>query len=329
MRDELERRQPTRLLPGRLPDASGDAEPRLSALAGIHHVGLRVADLDEAAERWSRQFGLTIGERHADRAYLRCGFEDYSLELIASDSPGFDHAGWELGPGRSFADLGVDGELIERPDGRAPSLLLADPDGFGVEIVEWTPRESEFPDVARLSGDLPGLHPRRLGHVNVLSEDVQRLSRFYVDDLGFRVTDYLGDEGIWLHLNADHHVHAMVQKSPTHFHHFALELADIGEMRVALDHLAKHGRWVVWGPGRHGVAASLFAYIRIPEDDLIVELYADMEQLRLDHKPRDWEDTPHSSNVWGTLPPRTYFRFDEEAIEIERGQLQALGRLPD
>ena len=53
-----------------------------------------------------------------------------------------------------------------------------------------------------------------------------------------------------------------------------------------------------------------------------------MEQLRPNHVPRDWEDTPHSSNVWGTLPPRTYFRFDAEAIEAERGQLQALGRAP-
>ena len=50
-----------------------------------------------------------------------------------------------------------------------------------------------------------------------------------------------------------------------------------------LDHLAKHGRWVIWGPGRHGVAASLFAYIRVPEEDLIVELYADMEQLGPNH----------------------------------------------
>jgi catechol-2,3-dioxygenase len=298
-------------------------------LVGIHHVGLRVRDLDEATERWSRQFGFTLRERYPDRVYLRCAFEDYSLELVQSDTPGFDHAGWELRPGVRVADLGLDGQAVERPGGRASSLYLKDPDGHGVEIVEWTPRASEFPDLARLSSELPGYRPRKLGHVNVVSEDVQRLSSFYLDELGFRLTDRLGDEGIWLHLNTDHHVHAMLQKETAHFHHFALELVDFGEMRVALDHLAQHGRWVIWGPGRHGVAASLFAYIRIPEEELIVELYADMEQLRPGHTPRDWEDTPHSSNVWGTLPPRTYFRFDAEAIEIERGQLQALGQALD
>jgi len=295
------------------------------SLIGIHHVGLRVADLDEAVARWSIQFGFTLRERYSDRAYLRCSFDDYSLELMLGGEPGFDHAGWQLGPGYSLADVGIDGELHERP-GRAPSLVFPDPDGHGVELVEWEEPASAFPDVARFAPDLPGFHPRKLGHVNCVTADARRLSGFYVERLGFGVTDYLGDEGIWLHLNADHHVHAMLQKSPSHFHHFALELVDWGEMRVALDHLAKHGRWCIWGPGRHGVAASCFAYIRVPEEELIVELYCDMEQLRPGHVPRNWEDTPHSSNVWGSLPPRTYFRFDAEAVAAERQQLQALGR---
>jgi catechol-2,3-dioxygenase len=296
-------------------------------VAGIHHVALRVADLGEAAERWSRQFGLTLRERHTDRVFLACAFEDYCLELIASsEPPGFDHAGWELDEGRGFGE--IEGTSEDRPGGRSASLHLADPDRFGVELVEWTPRASAFPDAARLSTELPAFHPRKLGHVNVLSADVRGLASFYVDLLGFRLTDRLGEEGVWLHVNNDHHVLAMLEKEPAHFHHFALELRDIGEMRLLLDHLAKHGRWVIWGPGRHGVAASIFAYIRIPEEELIVELYCDMEQLQAGHVPRDWEDTPHSSNVWGTLPPRTYFRFDAEAIELERGQLQALGRAP-
>ena len=106
--------------------------------------------------------------------YLRCAFEDYSLELIQGDAPGFDHAGWELRPGVKLAEVGLDGLELDRPGGRSSSLHLKDPDGHGVEIVEWTPRESEFPDLARLSSELPGYRPRKLGHVNVVSEDVQQ-----------------------------------------------------------------------------------------------------------------------------------------------------------
>ncbi len=118
----------------------------MSDLVGIHHVGLRVTDLDEATERWSRQFGFTVRERDADRVYLRCAFEDYSLELIQGDAPGFDHAGWELRPGTKLAEVGLDGLELDRPGGRSSSLHLKDPDGHGVEIVEWTPRASELPD---------------------------------------------------------------------------------------------------------------------------------------------------------------------------------------
>ena len=74
------------------------------------------------------------------------------------------------------------------------------------------------------------------------------------------------------------------------------------------------------------MARNLFAYVRMPEEHTFVELFCDMEVLRRDHEPRQWPDNVHSSNAWGTLPPRTYFRFDDEAIRIEREQLIALGR---
>jgi hypothetical protein len=140
-----------------------------------------------------------------------------------------------------------------------------------------------------------------------------------------RVTDRLGDEGVWLHVNADHHTVALVGKGHAHFHHLALELIDWGELRVALDHLAQHGRWLGWGPVRHGLGRNLAAYVRIPEEACFVELYSDMEQLEPDHRPRDWPDDAHSSNTWGILPPRSYFRFDPVAVESERQGLEAQG----
>ena len=50
----------------------------------------------------------------------------------------------------------------------------------------------------------------------------------------------------------------------------------------------------------------------------MVELYSDMEQLTADHEPRAWPDDAHSSNTWGILPPRSYFRFDAAAVDWER-----------
>ncbi len=67
--------------------------------------------------------------------------------------------------------------------------------------------------------------------------------------------------------------------------------------------------------------------MRITDEQMFVELYCDMEQLEPDHQPRDWPDDRHSSNIWGILPPRSYFRFDEEAIRYEREGLETQGHV--
>jgi catechol-2,3-dioxygenase len=289
-------------------------------------VCLRTADLADAVQRWSIQFGLSVRELTPERARLACAYEPYSLELVASDVSGADHAGFELARGVSLDDaasrlerLGVSWD--ETSDG----LFLRDPDGFGVELIPYAPPDDPRPAIARSTTTLGGFHPRKLGHINSLTGDLVGLTSFYCDVLGMRVTDRLGDEGTWLHLGADHHTVALVGKGYYHFHHLAFELTDWGEFRVALDHLAQHGRWLAWGPVRHALGQNLAAYVRIPEEGCMVELYSDMEQLTADHAPRTWPDDAHSSNTWGILPPRSYFRFDAAAVDSERQGLEALG----
>ncbi len=294
-------------------------------LRRIDHVCLRVLDLDEAVRRWCIQFGLTEAAREEGRAFLRCGYEPYSLELVEAPQPGFDHHAFELASGISLeqaaAELEARGVPHERRDGE---LHLADVDDNGVQLVPYRPAQDPFPDVARSTTTLPGFRPRKLGHTNFLTGNLEEQTSFYTR-LGMRVTDRLGDEGTWLHVNADHHALALVGKGYPHIHHFALELVDWGEIRVALDHLAQHGRWIAWGPLRHGLGRNLSAYVRIPEEECFVEIFCDMEQLEPEHEPRTWPDDAHSSNVWGILPPRSYFRFDPEAVESERLGLEALG----
>jgi catechol 2,3-dioxygenase-like lactoylglutathione lyase family enzyme len=295
-------------------------------LRRIHHVCLRTGDLATAAQRWSIQFGLTIRELTPERARLACAYEPYSLELVPSDTPGADHAGFELVRGVSLDDaarrLDALGVAYERD---SSALRLRDPDGFGIELIPYAPPDDPRPAIARSSTTLGGFHPRKLGHINSLTGRLSDVVVFYCDVLGMRVTDRLGDEGTWLHLGADHHTVALVGKGYYHFHHLAFELTDWGEFRVALDHLAQHGRWLAWGPVRHALGQNLAAYVRIPEEECMVELYSDMEQLTADHEPRAWPDDAHSSNTWGILPPRSYFRFDAAAVDWERQGLEPLG----
>jgi catechol 2,3-dioxygenase-like lactoylglutathione lyase family enzyme len=294
-------------------------------LRGIDHVALAIADVTAAADRWATQFGLLLRENDGRRALLSCEDEPYALELVAAESPGHLHTGFELAReceiGDAEAHLREAGVTFEERDG---SLFLADPDGRGIELVPYRLTDPRVAHARPSTTVRPGA-PRRLGHVNCLTRNLAEASDFYVEALGMGLTDRLGEQGAWFHVNSDHHVMALMELDYAHFHHLAFDVVDIGQMRDMLDRLARHGRWLGWGPTRHGVGGNIASYVRIVEEECFCELYCDMEQLQADHEPRVYPDDRFSSNTWGPLPPRSYFRFDEAAIESERESLEMRG----
>ncbi|HWD66050.1 MAG TPA: VOC family protein [Solirubrobacteraceae bacterium] len=288
----------------------------------LDHVALGVADVSEAAVRWAEQFGLTVRELGPERAELSCDDEAYCLELLAGEPPGLHHVGWELARDLSLTEARA--RLSEATE-RDGALWTADAEGNRIQLLPFREPASRLVPHARPAGGATAGHPRKLGHVNFLTGAIHDQLAFYTETLGMRITDWLGDGGVWLHTGTDHHVMALVDKEYAHFHHLAFDVVDIGQMRMALDHLGRHGRWLGWGPVRHGVGGNIASYVRIVQEECFVELYCDMEQLQAGHEPRHWPDIRYSSNTWGPLPPRSYFRFDERAIESERESLEMLG----
>jgi catechol 2,3-dioxygenase-like lactoylglutathione lyase family enzyme len=296
-------------------------------LSRIDHVCLGVADLDEAEERWCAEFGLHRRERRGDLSRLVCDDEPCALELVGGEPPGLLHVAYELAAGcpldEARGHLAAYGASVS-DDGEG-GLLTQDAEGNRIQLVPHREPPSRLVAHARPAGAAALGHPRKLGHVNFLTADLEAQRRFYTEALGMRLTDWLGEGGVWFHINSDHHVMALIDKGQAHFHHLAFDVVDIGQMRLNLDHLGRHGRWLGWGPTRHGVGGNIAAYVRIVEEECFVELYCDMEQLQPGHEPRHWPDDRFSSNTWGPLPPRSYFRFDSAAIESERESLEMLG----
>jgi catechol 2,3-dioxygenase-like lactoylglutathione lyase family enzyme len=298
-------------------------------LRKIDHVCLRVADVEEAAARYAIQFGLTVREASAGRAELACDYEPYSLELAAAgpgEELGYAHCAWQL---RRSVPLVVARDWLASTwsdwEDCGDHLLVTDPEGFEHHVLPFEPEPDRRPAIARQTDDLPGLRPRKLGHVNRLTADIEAVTRFHTDVLGMEISDYLGDAGTWFHVNAEHHQMALVAAGRPHFHHIAFDYVDFGALRVLFDNLGQHGRWLSWGPVRHGIAQNICGYVRITEEPLHVECYCDMEQLEPEHEPRTFPDDRFSSNTWGPLPPRSYFRFDEAAVASERQSLETLG----
>lgn len=296
-------------------------------LRRLDHVALGVADLDEAARRWQLQFGLTERDRDATRVALSCDDEAVALELVADREPGFAHLAFELDRSWSLADaatrVAAGGTKVEQTD---DEVRLRDLEGNEIHLLPYMEPKSRLVAHARPADRQPVGHPRKLGHVNFLTARIQDQVAFYRDVLGLGMADWLGDGGAWLHLGGEHHVIALVEMGKPHLHHLALDVVDIGQMRTALDHLGRHGRWLGWGPTRHGIGGNIASYVRIPEEHCFVELHRDMEILRPDHEFRVWPDDRFSSNTWGPLPPRSYFRFDETAIAWESESREMLGQ---
>ena len=71
-----------------MPNACSDGSIGPVRMSGIHHVGVAVADLDEAVATWGRLFGAevevreTVADQGVETALLRVG--DGRIELLAS-----------------------------------------------------------------------------------------------------------------------------------------------------------------------------------------------------------------------------------------------------
>jgi catechol-2,3-dioxygenase len=298
-------------------------------LRKIDHVCLKVADVAAATRRYSLQFGLTVRSQDRKRATLACDYEPYSLELVRcedADALGFAHCAWQLRKSVSLEKARAHLQAVAADfDDHGHHLVVRDPEGFEQHVVPFLDEADRRPAIARSTETLPGLRPRKLGHINRLTADMGASTRFYTDVLGMEIADYLGEAGTWFHVNAEHHQMALVDVGYPHFHHMAFDYYDFGTLRSLFDNVAQHGRWLAWGPVRHGIAQNICGYVRITEEPLHVECYVDMEQLEPEHEPRQWPDDRHSSNTWGPLPPRSYFRFDSAAIESERESRETTG----
>src|SRR5690349_2407456 len=189
-------------------------ETSVIRLRKIDHVCLRVGDVAEAAQRYAIQFGLTIRDLAADRATLACDYEPYSLELVAAgpgDEPGFAHCAWQLRrsvPMEAARDW-LTSTWVSWED-RGDHLVVADPEGFEHHLVPYLHEDDRRPAVARRTTDLPALRPRKLGHINRLTADMEGVTRFHADVLGMEISDYLGDAGTWLHVSSEQHQMALV-----------------------------------------------------------------------------------------------------------------------
>jgi catechol 2,3-dioxygenase-like lactoylglutathione lyase family enzyme len=167
------------------------------------------------------------------------------------------------------------------------------PDGLPFEISS---------DVARSSSrELDALEsiPARISHIVLHSPDHKALARFFVDVLGFRISDWLGDFMCFLRCNEWHHRIAILPGPPC-LNHVAWDMASLDAMMRGVARLRGLDVDVRWGPGRHKAGNNTFSYFVTP-NGFVAEYTAELERVdEATWQPTVYKPEPALMDLWGT-----------------------------
>jgi 2,3-dihydroxybiphenyl 1,2-dioxygenase len=241
------------------------------AVVALSYFGVSVSD----PEAWMK-FGTEIlglmpaGE---DDGLHRLRADQRAWRIAAREGPendicfaGFevaDHAALE-GIHQNLLDQGID---VQADDGALAAdrgvidmITCRDPDGLAVEIFHGATERFETPFISpqAVNGFVTG--DQGLGHIVLGTDDITQTRRFYLDGLGFRLSDVIrmeiGGSGSveleFYHCNPRHHTLAFIPLRPERrLRHFMLQATTMDDVGFALDRVLNTGIPLASTLGRH------------------------------------------------------------------------------
>ncbi len=232
-------------------------------------------DLDRVTDRLAR-LGVTSQRDPASVSAVEVRSGARAvIEVLPRIAQGAAAIGPYSGPGRA-----------ERTNRRAPAVLREEP-----------------------------IRPRKLGHVVIGTPDPEASQRFFVDGVGFKLSDEVRGMAAFLRCSTDHH-NLLLQPSPVAFlHHTSWQVEDVDEVgRGATRMLDGHPERHTWGLGRHFIGSNFFWYLRDPAGNFS-EYYSDMDTITNDQlwTPGTWEPSLRALYAWGPDVPPSMLEPDDLA----------------
>lgn len=269
-----------------------------------HHLvsaGFRVPDLERSLAHAVEVLGLNVAHGDAAQVALALPGQAPCLFLRQADAAEFDFMALSTSEEnlaeirRRLSVAGIDPLPARELTGDA--LRIYAPNGVAVEVgVGDGHVRNESP---RSAGPVIG----SLDHLSFAAEDPGAFRDFFIDLLGFRLSDSFLDQRHWLRCSPNHHTVAVFAGS-NGIHHYAFETSDMRGLGQLGDVLSARGQNFIWGPGRHGVGQNIFTYHLDPAGS-ILEVTSDMLQIESEEEweIEVWSDAQRSGVLWGPLPP--------------------------
>jgi len=285
-----------------------------SAIAALGYVGLAVSDLAV----WRRFATLILGmqavERDDGAVDLRMDAQSSRIRLFAGDADDIAFVGWEVRDAASLESLAATlrargipvwpGTSAEAGDRQVVALIrFEDPEGLALEAYYGPLQRTEHPFLSPL-GVRFKTGRQGLGHIVLVARDPQAQERFYVETLGFKLSDYIQTEvvpGRPLHLtflrcNSRHHSLAFAALPlKKRLQHLMLEVQSIDDVGRALYRCIDAGHHISLTLGRHSNDEMLSFYPMTPSGFDIEYGWAGLEI-----NDETWHVVTHASNsAWG------------------------------
>jgi catechol 2,3-dioxygenase len=275
----------------------------------LSHLEIRVPDLELATAYYTEVVGLIETDREAERVFLKCWDEHQHHSVILRYAPtyGLEAIGFKLGErediDRFASKLDEAGVVSKRfaagelGPGSGETLQFDAPSGHTVDLVHGMQQVGNLLPLTNPPPEplgLVGIHPPRIDHAFLMCEDVDGVTEFFRDVLGFRVTEQImGDDGHRLvsFLERTHTSHdlAFITGPNGAFHHVGFWLDDWTGLRQAADICSFHGVRIDAGPTRHGATRGWGLYFFDPAGNRN-EVYTGGYWADPDREPVTWTE---------------------------------------
>lgn len=281
----------------------------------LRHVDLAVPDFDRQRTFYTTTWGLTEAANDSGLAFLAAegSPEQYVVRLRRAERKRMDLVAFGASTKADVDDVALrlarDGvELVHEPSelttpGGGYGVRFFDPDGRVVEV------SADVATRAHRRIEEREAVPVRLSHVVVNSRQPEKLREFYLQKLGFRLTDtlyspHMGDLMYFLRCSPLHHSFAIARGPHASLHHASFEMRGIDEYLRGTGRALRAGARLTWGPGRHLAGDNTFSYFHDPHGNT-VEYTTELAVLEEDlwHPGRHDVDDPMTQDQWGTADP--------------------------
>jgi 2,3-dihydroxybiphenyl 1,2-dioxygenase len=285
-------------------------------LQALGYAGFGSAALDDWRQFGTGLVGLQAVERSSSLLAFRMDDRKQRIVIDRSMPDGARFFGWEVADAAALdtlaarleqAEVAVIAEPQALADTRRVGGLISfhDPAGnrleafYGAEIDD-TP----FCPGRSISGFRTG--PLGLGHAVLTVENIDAVMPFYVDLLGFGLSDYMQKpfRAYFFHINARHHSLALIETGRNGMHHLMVELFSLDDVGQSYDVALTQENRIGVTLGRHTNDLMTSFYARTPSSFMVECGWGGREIEPSTWRPFELQDGP---SLWGHervwLPP--------------------------